>query len=46
MGWFIVPQISPYVLELIILFSQSDVNNDPEVLILRRQLALVERKLD
>jgi hypothetical protein len=45
-GWFIVTQILSVVLELIMLCSRSDANKDLEILLLRRQLALVERKLD
>ena len=46
MGWFIVSQIFSVLLELIILNSQSDKDKDLEILLLRRQLAMVERKLD
>ena len=46
MGWFVVSQIFSTILELIILSSQSEKNKDLENLWLRRQLAMVERKLD
>jgi putative transposase len=44
MGWFVISQIFSVLLELIILSSQSEKNKDLEILLLRRQLALVERK--
>ena len=46
MGWFVVSQMFSIILELIILSSQSEKNKDLEILLLRRQLAMVERKLD
>ena len=46
MGWFVISQVLSVLLELIILSGQSGKNNDLEILLLRRQLALVERKLD
>ena len=46
MGWFVVSQIFSVLLELIMLSSQSQKNKDLEILLLRRQLAMMERKLD
>lgn len=46
MGWFVVSEIFSVLLEVIILSSQSEQNKDLEILLLRRQLAMVERKLD
>ena len=46
MGWFVVSQILSVLLELIILSGQSAKNKDLEILLLRRQLAMVERRLD
>ena len=46
MGWFVISQVLSVLLELIILSGQSGKNKDLEILLLRRQLALVERKLD
>ena len=46
MGWFVIRQILSVLLELIVLRGQSDTNKGPEILLLRRQLAMVERKLD
>jgi putative transposase len=46
MGWFVIRQILSVLLELIVLRGQSDTNKDLEILLLRRQLALAERKLD
>ena len=46
MGWFIISQIFSVLLEVIILSSQSEKNKDLEILLLRRQLAMVERKQD
>jgi hypothetical protein len=46
MGWFVVSQVFSVLIELIILSSQSDANKDLEILLLRRQLALVARKQD
>jgi hypothetical protein len=47
MGWFVVFQIFSVLLELIIHSSnQSEKSWDLKILLLRRQLALVERKQD
>ena len=46
MGWFVISQVLSVLLELIILSGQSEKNKDLEILLLRRQLAMVERKLD
>ena len=46
MGWFILSLIFSSLLELVILRGQTDQTKDLEILLLRRQLAMVERKLD
>lgn len=45
MGWFVVTQIFSVLVELIILRTPSDADKELEILLLWRQLALVERKL-
>ena len=46
MAWFIFSQIFSTIVEIIILSNQSDQAKDLEILLLRRQLAMLERKLD
>ena len=46
MTWFILAQCFSTLLELILLRRQTDRAKDLQILLLRRQLALVERKLD
>ena len=46
MSWFILAQCSSTLLELLLLRRQTDRAKDLQILLLRRQLALVERKLD
>jgi hypothetical protein len=46
MDWLIVAQRFSTLLELVLLPRQTDRANDLQILLLRRQLAIVERKLD
>lgn len=46
MGWFVVSQVFSALLELIILRGQSETSKDLEILLLRRQLAVVAQKRD
>ncbi len=46
MGWFVVAQVFSALLELFILSRQTEQKKDLEILLLRRQLAIVGRKLD
>ena len=46
MGWFLLTQCFSTLLELVLLRHQTDRAKDLQILLLRRQLALVERKLD
>ncbi len=46
MGWFILSQIFSTIVEIVFLSSQSDQAKDLEILLLRRQLAMLKRKLD
>ena len=46
MGWFVVVQVFSALLELFILSRQTEQKKDLEILLLRRQLAIVGRKLD
>ncbi len=46
MGWFIVSHIFSAILKLVTLSSRTDQVKDLEILLLRRQLAVAERKLD
>ena len=46
MRWFILAQFFSTLLELVLLRQQTDFAKDLEILLLRRQLAIVERKLD
>jgi len=46
MTWFIISQIFSTIVEIIILRNQTDQAKDLEILLLRRQLAMLERKLD
>ncbi len=45
MVWFILTQFLSIVLELIFLTRQTDIEKDFEILLLRRQLGILERKL-
>ena len=46
MGWFVVSQVFSALLELIILRGQSETSKDLEILLLRRQLAVVAQQRD
>jgi putative transposase len=46
MGWFILSQIFSTILEIVFLRSQTDQTKDLEILLLRRQLEMVERVLE
>jgi hypothetical protein len=46
MVWFVVMQMFSILLEWLSLGRQTDEAKDLEILLLRRQLAILERKLD
>ena len=46
MSWFILAQFFSTLIELVLLRQQIDRAKDLQILLLRRQLAIVERKLD
>ncbi|MEO8391860.1 MAG: integrase core domain-containing protein [Chloroflexota bacterium] len=46
MSWFIIAQFFSTLIELVLLRHQTDRAKDLQILLLRRQLAIVERKLD
>jgi hypothetical protein len=46
MGWFLLAQCFSTLLELVRLCHQPDRAKDLQILLLRRPLAIVERKLD
>src|SRR4051812_35609984 len=46
MGWFLLAQCFSTLFELVVLRHQTDRAKDLQILLLRRQLASVERKLD
>ena len=46
MSWFILDQFFSTLIELVLLRQQTDRAKDLQILLLRRQLAIVERKLD
>ncbi len=46
MGWFILSQIFSMIVEILFLSSQTDPAKDLEILLLRRQRAVLKRKLD
>jgi hypothetical protein len=46
MGWFIIAHIFSTLIKLISISRKSDQEKDLEILILRHQLAILERKLD
>ena len=46
MSWFILAQFFSTLIELVLLRHQTDRAKDFQILLLRRQLAIVERKLD
>jgi putative transposase len=46
MRWFIIMHCFSLLLELVLLHRQSDVTKDLQILLLRRQLEIVQRKLD
>jgi putative transposase len=46
MGWFVISQAFALLLEVVILSRQTEQKKDLEILLLRRQLAIVGRKLD
>ena len=46
MGWFVLSQIFSTIVEIAFLSRQINQAKDLEILLLRRQLAMLERKLD
>ena len=46
MRWFIIAHCCSLLLELVLLRRQSDQAKDLQILLLRRQLEIVQRKLD